>query len=273
MSSPIAVSWANATVMVEVGSSRGSGFLVAMNPPVFDRVVVVTNKHVIDSNEAIRHAATDVTVWMNKKDANGAIAATTVSVSLYDSGGAALWREHPSPEVDVYAFDLSPTIAANSDLVFRYATESAFASAHERTSLDITGGDEVIVVGYPLGLRQGPTNHPLIRQGIIATRIGEELWEDVAVPGGGTTVRKRRGFLFDGATIPGSSGSPVILKPAIGRIVGDAIWMGNTPAMLLGIVAETRYAPISTPTGDTKSFAGLGFAYDVETISETLALF
>ena len=67
--------------------------------------------------------------------------------------------------------------------------------------------------------------------------------------------------------------SPAILKPAIGRIIQDDIIIGTAPPVLLGIVAETRYAPIPTDQGIMPGFANIGLAFDVETIRETIELF
>jgi hypothetical protein len=80
-------------------------------------------------------------------------------------------------------------------------------------------------------------------------------------------------FLFDGATIPGSSGSPVILKPVIGRLIKRSIYLTVAPPVLLGIVAETYYAPIRQETGIIPGFAGLGLAFDAQTVKETVELF
>lgn len=99
---------------------------------------------------------------------------------------------------------------------------------------DIKIGDEILVIGYPSGLKHRTTNFPLVRSGIIATRIGEEL-EDYKKEEDGT-FRKRtfRGFLIDGAVIPGSSGSPVVPKLLTMRYVRDSIQM-QTFLLLKGI--------------------------------------
>ena len=47
----------------------------------------------------------------------------------------------------------------------------------------------------------------------------------------------------------------------------------GTPAFLLGVIAETRHAPIRTPAGVYPSFAGLGLAFDASTIRDTMELF
>jgi len=64
-----------------------------------------------------------------------------------------------------------------------------------------------------------------------------------------------------------------VLKPNSGQYVKGNIVMGFTPSLLLGIIAETRYAPVRTSQGDIPSFAGLGLAFNVETVKETIELF
>jgi hypothetical protein len=119
------------------------------------------------------------------------------------------------------------------------------------------------------------TNYPLIRQGMLSTRIDEELHEDTtALSGVGVSTRTVRGFLIDGATIPGSSGSPVILKPVVSAHGTERIetieWVAP---LLLGIISETGYLPRRTPTGHVSSFTGLALAFNADTIRETVELF
>jgi hypothetical protein len=108
---------------------------------------------------------------------------------------------------------------------------------------------------------------------VISTKIGTLLKDQVKDSQGNIRNRTLRAFLIDGATVPGSSGSPVVLKPVIGRIQGGSIVLGSAPPVLLGIVAETKYAPVQLGAGFIPSFAGLGLVFDVETIQETIELF
>lgn len=80
-------------------------------------------------------------------------------------------------------------------------------------------GDQINVIGYPAGIRHRMTNFPIIRSGIISSMIGEELQDEVKSPDGKRRKRILRGFLVDGAIIPGSSGSPVVLPPVSVRNV------------------------------------------------------
>lgn len=275
MASPIAEAWIYATMLIEnEWDSKGTGFLVFR---VIDdkkgRVFLVTNKHVLHERSEGRQNANKVLLYLNIKNKDGSITGQTAEFPLNLKDGSKRWREHPEQDVDVLAFDVTQGIVEYPNIEKRWADYSLFADHGKREELDITVGDEIVVIGYPLGIRQGATNLPILRQGILATSVGETLEDEYRESNG--TLRKRilRGFLIDGAIIPGSSGSPVVLKPTTGRFVKGNIVMGFSPPVLLGIIAETRYAPVRTSAGDIPSFAGLGLAFDAETIRETIELF
>ena len=194
-------------------------------------------------------------------------------VPLSNADGTPRRHEHPDPDTDVFVLEVTDIMVLNPKLDKRWATYDDFADAAKRKDLDISVGEDIVTVGYPLGLRQGDSNLPLIRQGLISTEIGSRVKDKVAAQGGGVRDRALRAFLIDGATVPGSSGSPVILKPVIGRLQGTSIMMGSVAPVLLGIVAETMYAPVQLGTGVIPGFAGLGLAFEVETIRETIELF
>jgi len=86
--------------------------------------------------------------------------------------------------------------------------------------LGITQGDEIYILGFPMGLAGEERKYAIARSGIIA-RLDDEIID--------TTYS----FLVDSSVFPGNSGGPVILKPAITSIEG------TTPvnrAYLLGVV-------------------------------------
>jgi len=275
MASPIVETWIYTTMLIEnEWGEKGTGFLVSrLISDEYGRIFLATNKHVLHKEAEMRQSANKVILYLNIKNVDGSITGQTAELPLNLNDGSKRWREHPDQDVDVLAFDVSPLIAQYPQIKGKWANYSDFGDRAKRDELDVTMGDEIVVIGYPLGLRQGATNFPLLRSGIIATRIGDTLEDDYREANG--TIRKRilRGFLIDGATIPGSSGSPVVLKPTTGRFVKGNILLGLPPPILLGIVAETRYAPIRMPAGEIPSFAGLGLAFDAETVKETIELF
>jgi len=282
MASPIARSWIYTTVLIEnEWHEYGTGFIVSRTEQILkgarvERIFLVTNKHVLNKDSKKRHEARKIILHMNIKNSNGSILGKSIEVPLVLKDNSKIWREHPDADVDVLAFDITGLyrVFGISQIEKKWIDYSVIADKNKLRKFDITIGEEILVIGYPLGFRQESLDLPIVRQGIIATNIGETFTDYVSESNGSTRKRTVRGFLIDGAVIHGSSGSPVILKPTIGRFVGNAVQMGGkVPMLLLGIVAETKYAPIPVSQGAIPSFAGLGLAFDAETIKETVELF
>ncbi len=276
MSSPLVENWIYATVPIENPQDEcGTGFLVMRSIPENQgRVFLATNKHVVhedfDQIENVSH----VTCHFNTKESDGTVGTLSGKLPLVNTDGSKRYRAHPDEDTDVLAIEVTDVIGMNPIIDKRWVTYDLFADDAKREELDITVGEDVVTIGYPLGLRQGDTNFPLLRQGIIATRIGYRVRDRMRLSDGTVAERDLRAFLIDGAMVPGSSGSPVVLKPVIGRKIRNAIVMGTAPPVLLGIVAETKYAPIEWKKDTViPSFAGLGLVFDVDTVRETIELF
>ncbi len=275
VASPIALSWVHATLRVDNETGKGgTGFLVIRKiSGKKGKVFLVTNKHVVHVDPHKRNEARFLTLYVNIRDEKGDVTGTSLQAPLVE-GGQKLWRQHPNPNVDVLAVDVTSLINSHPRLQNQGADYSFFATPDVLKKEQITEGDEVFVIGYPLGLFHARIHSPLVRQGIIATKIGTPIqirfrnsageWKRVEIPG----------FLVDAAIIPGSSGSPVVLKPIIGRKIGPKIEMGMAIPYLLGIVSATETASVRLM--EEYSFpvlAGLGIAFDVTTIQETIELF
>ncbi len=275
VASPIALNWVHATLRVDNETGKGgTGFLVIRKiSGKKGKVFLVTNKHVVHVDPNKRNEARFLTLYVNIRDEKGDVTGTSLQAPLVE-GGQKLWRQHPNPNVDVLAVDVTSLINSHPRLQNQGADYSFFATPDVLKKEQITEGDEVFVIGYPLGLFHARIHSPLVRQGIIATKIGTPIqirfrnsageWKRVEIPG----------FLVDAAIIPGSSGSPVVLKPIIGRKIGPKIEMGMAIPYLLGIVSATETASVRLM--EEYSFpvlAGLGIAFDVTTIQETIELF
>ena len=174
MASPIALGWLYATVPIDNPQGEsGTGFLVLRK--ISDdqgRVFVVTNKHVVHRDPALRPGVTHVVCHFNTKNTDGSIGKAAGQVDFKLADGSFRYREHPDTDTDVAAIDVTHVIQLNPNLEKRWTGYEDFADAAKREELDITVGEEIMTVGYPLGLRQGDTNFPLVRQGVLATKIG-----------------------------------------------------------------------------------------------------
>jgi hypothetical protein len=123
------------------------------------------------------------------------------------------------------------------------------------------------VLGYPLTLRQGVSNLPIVRKGVLATSPRRDLAES-----DGSLLR---GFLIDGAILPASSGSPVVGTSS--RFFAGDLSMTPGRPLILGVVAQewgrgelARYNALRRDHVEIEGYANLGFAQSAATIIETI---
>lgn len=249
----------------------GTGFLIHRITDGNDkgRLFLVTNKHVLNPQKSKRDSATYIKLHLNLK-IDGDVKGNTVQLNMKEK----IWEEHPDEDVDVLVFDITSLVEDLPSIEYGNFTYDLFIDKQKIEELPITIGDEIIAMGYPSlrGLKHLTTNFPFLRQGIISSKIGE-LLEDIVEHNGISRKRILRGFMIDGAVIPGSSGSPVILKPILTRQKNGNISIGEIPPFLLGIVAETRYSEIITKNSDFLSYANMGLVFNADVIKETIELF
>ena len=84
----------------------GTGFLVSKpqkEDNTIGKVFLVTNKHVIGKNQKLREDSSPITLHLNVKD-NGTIKKHSAEMPLIYKG-IKYFREHPSMDVDVLAFE------------------------------------------------------------------------------------------------------------------------------------------------------------------------
>jgi hypothetical protein len=257
---------------------------------------VVTNKHVFGATAADRLGRNHVYFYFQRKGATSTRPAEE-NISLIDFGWDnpdRPWREHPDQAVDVLAFDVTPLLMEHDDIQCPKLDYEHFAFTHENHG--IAAGSHLFVVGYPgvasfaepdnvVPLMQASTLQPIVKWSVAATNPTEDL-SDLSAQ------RDYRGFLVDGLTLPGMSGSPVFLAepryvlptlpnneaPAdplthlTARLMAAESPLWPRPPLLVGIVAETRFVAVEGIEW-AQMYAGVGLAYNADTIKETIDLF
>jgi hypothetical protein len=146
-------------------------------------------------------------------------------VPLY-VGSAKNWRE-TTPVIDLIAIPLNHQEIDTSGVVIR-----AFSASNlipRNVILDV--GEDVLIIGYPLGVYFDEVNNlPVIRSGIIAS----------AYPFG---FQGHPYFLVDARLHKGTSGSPVLTKPKSMYKTTEANVVGDLPMLLIGVNAATFPIP------------------------------
>jgi hypothetical protein len=266
----------------DVGQRVGTGFLVADTASVVGefgetrvtwgppktRAYLVTARHVLGENASVISCSYDYGLRYNAIGDNGLEMRARRFRILSDSPN---WAVHPDEKVDVAALDVTTWISEDAAAHLRFCPLSEIANAINLAAVDCDAGDEVFVIGYPLTLRQGRTNLPLVRKGVLATSPRRRLIDP-------DDEQQIRGFLVDGAILPGSSGSPVISLSK--RFLGGDLAMTTYRPLVVGVVAQEwgrgklqRYDASQRCTGDCaiEGYANLGFAHSGAAIIETIA--
>lgn len=262
--------WIYTTVLIQnEWNQTGTGFLVVNKED--KKIYLVTNKHVINKDDDKRQSASKFVFYFNSRIKDDVFKVKEIEVQFVEPKEE--WREHPDRNTDVLVFDITEILRSESNIEVRAIPLEFFCDTSTIDKLEIKIADEIMVFGYPdlYGLKHEDSNFPIVRQGIIASRIKENL-KDKGITGN-EKERILRGFLIDGAIIPGSSGSPVILKPTMGRYIKNEYLVDNFPPVFLGIVSEYRIGRIIQKNSDYLSFANLGLVFRAETIKETITLF
>ena len=158
--------------------------------PVSYWIFVVTNRHVVEG---------DRQMWIRFC----APAGKRPRVLPIPRGpGLFPWVLHPDPDIDLAvlpldAIQIPDGLAPNRFLTLRHAV-----TIDDLRSSEFSEGNELFILGFPMGIAGTDQNDVIVRHGIVA-RIQD--WYD----------GRSKDFLIDSSIYPGNSGGPVILKPVL----------------------------------------------------------
>ncbi|QWB31986.1 S1 family peptidase [Exiguobacterium acetylicum] len=182
------------TVQVVTNIGTGTGFFYEYDIEGETQTVpcLITNKHVIEgassANLLFRTADDDANV-IPDGFYEAEVNLKTDVVLL-----------HPDEDVDLCAIPLAPFFLrarqAGHELHYRVLSQSLIL--YPETAKELNAVEDIIMVGYPIGLSDEVNNLPIIRKGITASHLAYDY-------------NGNKEFLIDAACFPGSSGSPVFL--------------------------------------------------------------
>lgn len=199
------------------GTSTGTGFFFSFR--IDDKThipVIVTNKHVINGSERGGFVLT-------KSNNIGEPIIGTYERIVFDNFES-LWIKHTDANVDLAVFALAPLLRqAESQGIKFFAPpleENLIPSIAQLN--DLSGLENITMVGYPNGIWDEKNNMPIIRRGVTATSPKYDY--------NGLPI-----FVIDCACFPGSSGSPVLIFDQGGYMDARGnLNLGGSRIMLLG---------------------------------------
>ena len=215
-------------------SQVGTGFFFRFASGDAVVPVLVTNRHVVEE-------ASSATIWMHRTPPADKNTLVDIPLALKVVFGD-MWTNHPDPDVDLCAMPIQPLLDSvtqrDPSAFVRFLDERLIPSNVERLSW--LACEEVLMVGYPIGLWDDVNNLPLMRRGTTATHPGVRF---KGAPIG----------MIDIGCYPGSSGSPVYAVRDI-QLRSEGYSEPVRQHYLLGIV-------FATPTYDARGEAETAFGH------------
>ncbi|MDN5199932.1 serine protease [Fulvivirgaceae bacterium BMA10] len=214
---------------------------------------LVTNKHVLEDQESI------ILRFNPKTDQ----AAKDFKSDLFENKKQ-IWTGHPDKNVDVAVVKIVTKHLKDNRMKYSYfRSDDTVLDKKGMEKNEISEGDHIYALGFPMGLINPLRQHVIVRSGIIA-RI-RDLYEN-----------RSKDFIVDAMVFPGNSGGPVILQPQSMSITGTN---AHTRAELIGIVKSYipfREIAVSQQTLEPRIIfeenSGLTLVEPVDHILETIEL-
>jgi S1-C subfamily serine protease len=213
---------------------------------------LITNRHVLKGKKKI---------WLRFNKGDGT---KRYDINLLEEKtGKETWLAHKNEKIDIAALPLSFEELNKEGVIYKWIPENRMAFFEQMKQLGIREGDEVFVLGFPMGIAGEEKKYVVTRAGMIA-RLDDEI------------IRKFNAFLIDASIFPGNSGGPVIFKPT------NVSFMGSTPvseSFLIGVVqsyitySETAYSLQTDPPQPRINFienSGLAFVIPLDYVRETV---
>lgn len=174
-----------ATVRVETGQGVGTAFIFSYQVKKGEMLFLVTNKHVVAGAQSGQFF---FTLSDGEKPLIGE--RFDVRVNRFEQG----WHGHPNPEVDITVMPLAPLLnkiqQQGKKVFIRAIPRKLLPTEEQLESFDAI--EQVIFIGYPVGMYDQVNLIPITRTGMTATPLQLDY-------------NGRPSFLIDASVFPGSS--------------------------------------------------------------------
>jgi len=221
---------------------------------------LVTNKHVVEDAQSCSFSFVIA-------NTDGPILGSRVQINVlrdFDTYCVG----HPDKDVDV---SVIPIYTVTKELKKRdvnasYTKISLEDIPRKKEAEKFDAIEEVILIGYPIGIMDEKNGLPIVRRGLTATPIYIDY-------------ENKPRFLIDAAIFPGSSGSPVFVYTG-GQHPGKGLILGGD-YKLAGIISHTfaidsdnapviQKIPTEINKKNTSQYINLGVAFNSKAILETI---
>ena len=221
----LSVDMIKATVQLEQGLGEGqrtvgTGFLIdAPAPDGRPRTILVTAAHVLHKMPAPQAKIG----YRFQTDMGWRYDPQPLSIRLPE--GRQKWSQHPIHDVAVMEIKAPPEFARAAIPLSWLAGDETFSH------VDLGPGDEMMALGFPLGLSANQAGFPILRAGRVASY---PLAPSAEFPT----------FLLDFSVFPGNSGGPIYVNRDDARFIAGLLTQQvelSGDRLDIGIVIHARY--------------------------------
>ena len=212
---PLSITVAPLTAYQGIKQKQATGFFYQNG----DRYFVVTNLHVL-LKEDEDWKANKISIRVHD-DPSYLSENFDLELPLYKEAKQ-LWKEL-DPQVDLAAVEIDPWMIKSGKVIMKVFSKQDLPP----DDLILGIGDDLLILGYPLGLYDHKLNLPIVRSASIASVYPS--------PFNGNPF-----FLVDARVFQGNSGSPVITKPTrlLVKESGNELVVGKV-SFLVGVLSHT----------------------------------
>jgi hypothetical protein len=200
----------------------GGGFLMTLTDNGTGSVLLITNKHMIGDWNYADANIVNYRPWINVffyrvGDPSGQSFRSTRIDLLKGSGlDTAKVHMHSSPRIDLVAIDVTDKVHDSQEHIDSIAYTPSYLVAFAKIQdFDTSIADEVIALGYPLGISSLRNDYPIAKMGYLASVPGDEVSIPIHVANRSGTITNvtldGKFLIVDGLIVGGNSGGPVLL--------------------------------------------------------------
>jgi len=192
--------------------------------PLF-RIALFTARHVLEDVDRL---------WAKFNRGNSA---ARFLLELKDGQGNLIWHTHE--DFDVAAIPINHEVLQAADADYSFVPEYQLFSVATMAQKGVAAGDDIYVLGFPMGLAGVDRLYAIVRGGTLA-RVDDEI------------VRLQKSFFVDCLVFPGNSGGPVVNRGSLTSVEGT---QPSTESGIIGIVSQYipyRDVALSAQTGNVR---------------------
>jgi len=216
------------TTRIDVISNKrkgsGTGFFFSFPISETQSIpVLITNKHVVEKAEKGY-------LYFHTANNDGDVNLNTPPFIIEIDNFKENWIFHPDKSIDLCILPISPLakLASRKGVRLFYKTFSPDFIPDIPDLEKLIPLEEVIMIGYPIGLRDEKHNLPIIRKGSTASHPVLDY-------------NGKPEFVIDMACFPGSSGSPVLIYNEGGYPTRGGIVLGSRIYLLGALYAGPQF--------------------------------